>query len=145
MTALPLFGLAARVQLQSIFDSATSIYVLVDPMQGEPIPLSIDVADDLAAMQASREAVWGRQVTTVPLDPRVPLTEAQQPYIVTLQGTDDEWLAETLDIAQAERHASQADGLASDGTGVHRISWLQTSLFAEDLAAVVAQMGSRIA
>lgn len=140
MTALPLFGLAARVQLQSIFDSATSIYVLVDPMQGEPIPLSIDVADDLAAMQASREAVWGRQVTTVPLDPRVPLTEAQQPYIVTLQGTDDEWLAETLDIAQAERHASQADGLASDGTGVHRISWLQTSLFAEDLAAVVAQM-----
>ena len=133
-------GVATLAQLQGTFDSATSIYVLVDPMQGEPVPLSVDEADSLAATQAAREAVWGRQVTKVPLDARVPLTQAQQPYIVTLQGAEDEWLADTLDIAQAERLASQADGLASDGTGVHRVSWLQTSLFAEDVAALVAQM-----
>ncbi|WP_341887456.1 hypothetical protein, partial [Variovorax sp. YR752] len=46
----------------------------------------------------------------------------------------------TFDMALAEREASQADGLASDGTGIHRISWLQTSLFAEDLAEVMASM-----
>lgn len=140
MTTSSPSSVATLTQLQATFDSATSIYVLVDPMQGEPIPFSVDAADSLAATQAAREAAWGRQVTAVPLDPRVPLTEAQQPYLVTLQGGNDEWLADTLDIAQAERLASQADGLASDGTGVHRISWLQTSLFAEDVAAVVAQM-----
>ena len=140
MTTSSPSSVATLTQLQATFDSATSIYVLVDPMQGEPIPFSVDAADSLAATQAAREAAWGRQVTAVPLDPRVPLTEAQQPYLVTLQGGDDEWLADTLDIAQAERLASQADGLASDGTGVHRIGWLQTSLFAEDVAAVVAQM-----
>lgn len=140
MTTSSLAGVATPAQLQAIFDSATSLYVLVDPMQGEPIPLSIDSADSFTAVQAAREVAWGRQITTVPLDPRTPLMEMRQPYLVTLQGTEDEWLADTLSIAQAERHASQADGLASDGTGVHRISWLQTSLFADDLAAVVAQM-----
>ncbi|MDP9895950.1 hypothetical protein J2W32_005050 [Variovorax boronicumulans] len=140
MTTSSTSSVATLAQLQATFDSATSIYVLVDPMQGEPIPLFVDAADGLTAVRAAREAAWGRQVTAVPLDPRVPLTETQQPYVVTLQGADDEWLADTLEIAQAERHASQADGLASDGAGVHRISWLQTSLFGEDVAAAVAQM-----
>ncbi len=140
MTAQPLAGVATLAQLQEIFDSATSLYVWVDPMQGDPIPVSMDASADCAAQQVARETAWGRQVTVVPLDPRVPLAHSQHPYLVTLQGAGDEWLSDTLDMALAERGASQANGLASDGTGIHRISWLQTSLFAEDLAEVLASM-----
>jgi len=140
MTVQPLSGVSTLAQLQAAFDSATSLYVLVDPMQGEPIPASTDASADCAAQQVARETAWGRQVTSVPLDPRVPLMHSQYPYLVTLQGAGDEWLSDTLDIALAERGASQADGLSSDGTGIHRIGWLQTSLFAEDLAEVLASM-----
>ncbi|QFZ82794.1 hypothetical protein GFK26_08475 [Variovorax paradoxus] len=126
--------------MQEIFDSATSLYVLVDPMQGEPIPVSMDASADRAALQVAREKAWGRQVTAVSLDPRVPLAKSQHPYLVTLHGASDEWLSDTFDMALAEREASQADGLASDGTGIHRISWLQTSLFGDDLAEVLAPM-----
>lgn len=140
MTVQPLSGVATLAQLEAIFDSATSLYVLVDPMQGEPIPVSMDASADYAERKVARETAWGRQVTAVPLDPRVPLAQSQHPYLVTLQGAGDEWLADTFDMALAEREASQADGLMSDGTGIHRISWLQTSLFADDLAEVLAPM-----
>lgn len=140
MTGRPSSGVATREQLQSIFDSATSVYVLVDPMPGEPIPVPLDASADRASLQMARQTAWGRQVTTVPLDPRAPLAQSQHPYLVTLQGAGDEWLADTFDMALTERDASQANGLASDGTGIHRISWLQTSLFAEDLADVLASM-----
>lgn len=140
MTVQPLSGVATLAQLQAVFDSATSLYVLVDPMQGEPIPVSMDASADRAALQVARETAWGRQVTAVSLDPRVPLAQSQHPYLVTLHGAGDEWLSDTLGMALAERGASQADGLASEGTGIHRISWLQTSLFADDLAEVLAPM-----
>ncbi|WP_341892504.1 hypothetical protein, partial [Variovorax sp. YR752] len=93
MTVQPLSGVATLAQLQAVFDSATSLYVLVDPMQGEPIPVSMDASADCAAQQVARETAWGRQVTAVPLDPRVPLVQSQYPYLVTLQGAGDEWLA----------------------------------------------------
>ena len=122
--------------LQANLNPDVPIFLLIDPIVGEP--LSSAAGSDT---QEAREALWQRPVIGIQLSSRTPLQLHQHPYIVTLEGIDDPLLELTLEIAQAERLESQADGLDGEGTAVHRVGgWLQTSQSTEELASQLSTM-----
>lgn len=127
-------------QLRKGFDPLTPIFVLVDPMVGEPLP-GLGLPDASADATAVREEGWGRAIVPVELSKTVALPPHQHPYLVALHGIDDPLIDLTFDIAEEERLASQAGGLGGDGRAAHRIGgWLQSSMQHEELAALVSAM-----
>ncbi|MEN3364549.1 MAG: hypothetical protein V7606_1823 [Burkholderiales bacterium] len=128
-------------ELRQNLDPLTPIFVLVDPMLGEPLSMGGGPTNN-ADPQADREAMWQRPVTRIELPERVPLTLHQHPYLVALNGVDDPLLEVTLEAAQTERAQSQEDGLEGSGAAPHHIGgWLQSSMhpprFARGLASLL--------
>lgn len=132
--------LADVQSLRASLDPVTPVFVLIDPMVGEP--LLLDLADGYwGDPQTQREAAWQRQVERIALSPRVPLALHQHPYLVQLQGIDDPLLELTLDLAHAEQSDAMKDGLDGEGTAAHRIGgWLQSSMHPDQLAKQMAEM-----
>jgi hypothetical protein len=121
------------------FDPLVPIFVLVDPMLGDPLPCDDSQQD--TNQQSRREALWQRKVESIALHPRTPLSLHQHPYLVSLHGRDDPLLEITLKLAHAERAEALAGGLDGDGGGAHRIGgWLQSCLSSAQLAAVLSAM-----
>lgn len=128
----------AAADLHALMDVALPIFVLVDPMLGEPL---FRIADAVGDTRAARALGWRRDVTVVSLNKCISLPPDQHPYLVALSGLDDPLLQETLTLAQAERSAAQADGLDGNGGSAHRIAgWLQSSLHVEQLAEQLSRM-----
>ncbi len=120
---------ASLEDLVAAFDPVVPIFVLIDPMLGEPVPAE-DARDD-----------WARQVTPLKLHPSVALQPHQHPYLIALAGVGDSLLETTLAIAHDERTALLDAGIGGHGGAVHRIcGWLQTSLHADQLAEQLATM-----
>jgi len=129
---------ASASDLSASMDVALPIFVLVDPMLGEPLYRVAEVGEGTTA---TREAGWQRNITPVQLDPSVSLPPHQHPYLVALSGPDDPLLAETMELAQEERLEAQKNGLDGDGGGAHRIGgWIQSSLHADQLAERLSSM-----
>lgn len=129
---------ASAIDLSAAMDIALPIFVLVDPMLGEPLTFATSAADHTTA---ARAAVWQRDITPVPLDASVSLPAHQHPYLVALSGPDDPLLEETVELAQCERTEAQINGLDGHGGGPHRIGgWLQTSMHVEQLAIQLSSM-----
>jgi hypothetical protein len=127
-------------QLQLAIDPLIPLYLLIDPLVGEPLG-SIAGVRAGADPHAQREQAWGRAITPVVLAKTVALPSHQHPYLVTLQGRDDPLLALTLRIAQTEHGAAQANGLEGEGGAAHRIAGcLQTELRAAELADSLSAM-----
>lgn len=132
--------LSSADELRDILDSAVPIFILVDPMLGEPLP-SIEMATDVIAAQGSREAGWERAIQAVLLPARIALPPHLHPYLIALTGREDQLLDVTLEIAQSERSSAQLQGLEGEGGAAHRISgWLQSSMHVEELAQHLSQM-----
>lgn len=137
-TKLSANAVANAAALRARLDLAVPIFILIDPIAGEPLP-SANGSEQ--GTQAAREALWDRPVFPITLTSVVPLKPYQYPYLVALEGIDDPWLESTLDMAQDERLAAQADGLDGEGTAVHRIGgWIQTLLPGAEIAARLAFM-----
>ncbi|GAB3541833.1 hypothetical protein GCM10027343_12890 [Noviherbaspirillum agri] len=133
-------SLACIEPLRAELDPITPIFVLVDPMLGEPLPID---GMDAAGMdlQFQLEALWQRSVTRIELHKNVPLPPSKHPYLVELQGISDPWLEETLVMAHAERAAMLVDGLNGEGGAAHRIGgWLQSSMQLPQLAATLSAL-----
>jgi hypothetical protein len=113
----------------AVFCAAKPLYVLIDPLLGEPVPL--DEPESLGAsadLQAAREKSWSRNIHVIALGQDIELPAHLHPYLVEMR-KEDKWLQDTLSIAQQERLASQAQGLAGTGQSAHRMGgWLQSSL-----------------
>jgi hypothetical protein len=124
--------------LRANFNAATPIFVLIDPLLGEPLP---DINAAQGARSDARSAGWHRAVYPVKLSPRTDLPEDLHPYLVELSGVDDPVLDLTLTLAQRESSAAAADGLDGDGSAAHRIGgWLQSSMHGDQLAAQLSSM-----
>ena len=100
-------------QLRAMFDGEKPVYVLIDPLGGEPIGIGGDRQDG-SAVQAARTIGWDRPVTPVTLHISVPLPAYQHPYLIALSSKDDNLLATTLGLAEAEHTAAAAGGLDGD-------------------------------
>lgn len=130
-------ALADIKTLQENLNADVPIFLLIDPIAGEPLPNALAAPGTLEA----REAIWQLPITDIQLSPRTPLQLHQRPYIVALEGIDDPVLEQTLEIAHAERLKSQSEGLDGLGIAVHRVGgWLQTSQSAEELAAQLSTL-----
>jgi hypothetical protein len=117
--------------LTAVFDSAYPIFVLIDPMLGEPLP-EADV---------NRAAGWNRDVIQIKLHPSVTLPLHQHPYLLALKGSNDPLLEVTLAMAHEERTLRLERGLDGDGGSPHHVAgWLQSSMHADQLAAHLAAM-----
>lgn len=128
--------------LASSIVPGSQAFVLVDPMMGEPIAVE-HAADalDLPAISNARERAWLRPVHLIELAPNIAVPPHLHPYLVELQGPDDPWLADTVEIACEEQAETQAAGLASRGVAAHRIGgWLQSSLLPGDLTRTLTAM-----
>lgn len=127
--------------LAASFEAGTPIFVLVDPMLGEPIVVDSQDAGDMPSLMRARDSAWKRQTYAVALAPGIALPPHLHPYLVELQGRADAWLGETLRIALQERDAAQADGLGGPGAAPHRIGgWLQSSLSAGEVTQALSRM-----
>lgn len=138
--APPLPALASAQDLHSSFDPALPIFLLVDPMLGEPLPGMV-LETDPASAQIARESGWKRAVQPIALSPRVQLPSQQHPYLVAFEGMNDPLIELTLGLAHTERSISQANGLDGEGAAAHRISgWLQSSMHVDQLAEHLSQI-----
>ena len=126
--------------LRAGVDALTPLFVLVDPMVGEPLP-GIDTSHAGADARALRAQAWEREIVPVVLAKNIALPAHQHPYLVQLKGAHDPLLELTLDIADSERLAAQARGLDGEGRAAHRIGgWLQSSMHFDDLGEIVSAM-----
>lgn len=126
--------------LQGAIDPVTPLYVLIDPLVGEPLSElgNIDARSDLTAV---REQCWKREIVPIELPKAISLAHHLHPYLVGLQGPADPLLAMTLEIAEEERLAAQAGGLSGEGRAAHRIGgWLQSGLRSQELSALIVAM-----
>ncbi|MCW7537003.1 DUF4123 domain-containing protein [Aquabacterium sp. A7-Y] len=122
------------------FDPMTPIFVLIDPLLGEPLP-SAGEHNTTTDWQREREKLWSRPIAAVELARHVKLAPGLHPYLVELQGPDDPWLATTLELAQAERDQVLSGGLDGEGAAAHRIgAWLQSALQIDRLAAQLSPL-----
>lgn len=132
--------LADIAALRASLDSVTPVFVLVDPLAGEPLP-GIAANADGTDPKAAREAVWQREVTRIPLQSRIPLPLSMHPYLVSLRGLDDPLLGTTLDHVHCARETAHGEGL--DGSGGARYSvggWLQSTMHPPQLGQALADM-----
>ncbi|WP_137938741.1 hypothetical protein [Chitinivorax sp. B] len=128
-------------QLQAALEPGLPVFVLIDPLLGEPLPLAGDPPDDWAALQAWREVAWQCPVFGVRLPAKTPLPVPMSPYLVQLHPLED-WLPTTLQLAADEWQTAVADGLSGDGQAAHRIGgWLQSPV---DGAALADQLAASL-
>ena len=122
--------------LAALLDPGLPVWLLVDPMLGDPLPNAQSPAQDAAeAVQQRRCSAWGRDVRGLHVDAPM-LAPCQQPYLVAMQGPADPWLAHTLELSHQELATTREDGLAGTGRGPHAVGgWLQTQASGEALAA----------
>lgn len=127
-------------ELRAGIDALTPLFVLVDPMAGEPLS-GMGTPGTAAEAQALREEAWDREIAPVALPGTIALPPYQHPYLVQLLGPDDPLLEATLELADGERLAAQSKGLDGEGRAVHRIGgWLQSSMHFEQLGAIVSAL-----
>ena len=127
-------------QLSAAIDPLTPLFVLVDPMVGEPIPGIGSPAPGSDPIN-HRAQGWEREIVPVVLAKNIALPINQHPYLIQLHGADDPLLELTFAIADEERLAAQSGGLDGTGRAAHRIGgWLQSSMRGPELGQLISTM-----
>lgn len=110
--------------LGSLLDRALPVYVLVDPMLGDPAPgLEPDDQAEYADIAECRRAAWGREIHDVELHHSIKLERRRHPYLVETHSQDQLLLAQSVQLAR-------------QGVGAipHIGGWLQSALDGAALA-----------
>lgn len=112
--------------------------LLIDPMLGDPVlPSQPPMGMAAPALDALRAAAWQRACHVLPLPSSLALDAALAPYLVELHGSDDPWLAASVQWAV---HETVQSWLAAPGQSTpHRVGgWLQSAVSAPQLAQVLS-------
>lgn len=130
---------SAADKLRCALSAQIPIFLLIDALVGEPIPLGeIEPGED---PQQLREKAWQRPVQRIALHGSCKLPVHQHPYLVRLHDLTDPLLEQTLVMAECERRDALADGLDGNGMALHRIGgWLQSAMAPAELSAHIASM-----
>ena len=115
------------------------VYLLVDPYFGEPSFLALQVSEDAppSVNQERRTNAWRREVFAASSSEH-PIPPVSLPYVVALNGADDEWLDAATDEAAHDHAQSLSTGFHKIGTG----TLIETSLSGESLMTRLNQMWS---
>jgi hypothetical protein len=126
--------------LRATVDPVTPLFVLIDPMVGEPMP-GIGSPAPGSDPTEHRAGSWQREVVPVVLSKSIALPAHQHPYLIQLRGTEDPLLELTFELAAGEQEAAQAGGLDGNGRAAHRIGgWLQSSMRGSELGELISRM-----
>lgn len=119
--------------LRRSLDCGWPVWLLIDPLVREPLPLdpippSSDAEQTRVHLAQARAQAWGRQTFDVPLSPHIKLAPHHWPYLVELQGRDDIRLVDSLQWAQREQVDALANGFSGSGRALCTVAgWIQTS------------------
>jgi hypothetical protein len=112
--------------LRRLLDPALPVWMLVDPLAREPLGVPTATADSRTDLQAAHERLWQRQITAIELPANIQLPLARQPHLVSLEGTSDACLDESIELSLLERAEARAGGLRSPGRAAFCFGgWLQ--------------------
>ena len=127
--------------LTQALDWAQPLYILIDPIAGEPVGLGeVDVADR-QALQAARARSWGSEILDIKLPSRIDLPEHLHPYLVMPEQLNAPCVQLSCDLAQSERETALSGGVGGTGQSVHRIgAWLQSGRNPSEVAEHLAQL-----
>jgi Domain of unknown function (DUF4123) len=114
------------------------LYVLVDPVPGEPWPLETSDAiqeADSSTLRRLRSRAWANApIWSIPLD-RLQRPMHQHPYLVELAGADDRLLLSSIELAHEQFQELRSDGQTTcSAIG----GWLSTGA---DPQALVQRLG----
>lgn len=117
--------------------SGLGLYLLVDPYFGEPSCVALTVTDDdaPALVHDRRQKAWQRDVHSAASSDH-PIGVALLPYLVALNGADDEWLEIALDEAAHDHDQSVESGFHKIRTG----TLIESDLGGEELMDRLQQM-----
>ncbi|MBS1210676.1 MAG: hypothetical protein H6R19_3074 [Proteobacteria bacterium] len=125
--------------LRGALQRGFGLYVMLDPIQGDLLPGVDRDCNDITALTRNREALWQREIVPIELPDKLPLDAWQAPYLLTLQGPDDELLDFTFEQAMAQREEALAEGLFGSGAAAHPVGgWLQTNQHAQAIASTLS-------
>jgi hypothetical protein len=143
MQAVPDRSLQGNSEPAEHLDAAQALYLLIDPLAGEPAWIADAVAadeQDASALQRQRAKAWQREVFGIALDDAVNLGPSMHPYLVALEGVQDPWLSATAELGVAEFNECQEPRAVGQGSAAHRIGgWLQSG---HDPAALALTLGA---
>lgn len=127
--------------LTQALDPAQPLYILVDPIAGEPVALAEVDEADLQALQSARSSSWGTEVLAIKLPSRIDLPAHLHPYLVMPERVSATCVQLSWDLVQRELQASHSGGVGGSGQAVHRIgAWLQSGRSPRDVAEHLAQL-----
>jgi len=121
------------------FDPLVPVFVLVDPLLGEPddeLNESLQACDSAHAAIEARSAFWKADVFPVALDEAMGVRTGRQPYLVECLPERRDMLIATLRMALQERSRALATGLAPYRIG----GWLQSASAPERLCQALAEL-----
>ena len=126
--------------LTQALDWAQPLYILIDPIAGEPVGLGeVDVADR-QALQAARARSWGSEILDIKLPSRIDLPEHLHPYLVMPEQLNAPCVQLSCDLAQSERETALSGGVGGTGQSVHRIgAWLQSGRNPSEVAEQIGR------
>lgn len=113
------------------------LYLLVDPFFGEPSCVALKVTEDdpPSLVLERRQKAWQRSVHAVASSDH-PIGVVMLPYLVALNGTDDEWLEVVLDEAAHDHEQSLESGFQKIRTG----TLIESDLNGDELMDRLQQM-----
>jgi hypothetical protein len=128
--------------LASSLEAGVPVFVLVDPLLGEPLPIDPGSGGgDMQSILMARREAWSRDVQFIELASSIDLPAHLHPYLVELNGSQDPWLGATVEMAISELLATHADGLTGTGTSAHRIGgWIQSNKYLPLVARSLSEM-----
>ncbi|WP_058088898.1 hypothetical protein [Aquabacterium parvum] len=125
--------------LTQALDPAQPLYILVDPIAGEPVALAEVDEADLQALQSARSSSWGTEVLAIKLPSRIDLPTHLHPYLVMPERLSATCVQLSWELAQRELQASHSGGVGGSGQAVHRIgAWLQSGRNPREVAEHLA-------
>lgn len=110
------------------------LFILIDPMLGDPVLAdAVDAMTKPSALNELRSRAWSRPIHSLRLPQGVSLHNGQAPYLVELNGSNDPWLATSIEWAVHETVESWST--QAEHSAPHRIGgWLQSASFGARLA-----------
>jgi hypothetical protein len=127
------------VALAGRLDPLVPIYVLIDPLLGEPLPElaeAVSECTDLEALNNARSSAWESEVFALALDETIELEVHRHPYLVSVPDLGAIALTNSARIAFEERAWALASGQAPYRIG----GWLQSACDPAILCAEIARL-----
>jgi hypothetical protein len=123
--------------LKSVLLPDHAIYILIDPILGEPLGVELEIQ----SLQRSREAFWQSTIHQITLDKATKLPIQLHPYLIEINDVEHPLLESLFELAIDECIANLGGGLNDDSGCAHHIGgWIQSKKTPEELCTHMSDL-----